>query len=75
MDFDPLWFRSLVGGDAEFVAPPGLSGSPVWRVGASEPWSTERSLLVGTVTRYNHEKRVLLIVGVAALLGVVHRSG
>jgi hypothetical protein len=74
VDFDPLWFRSLEGGDASFVKPAGLSGSPVWRVGTSDPWSPERSLLVGIVTRYNHDKRVLLIVGIASLLALMRES-
>jgi len=71
VDFDPDWFRFPQGGAAEVVDPRGLSGSPVWRVGASEPWSASRSLLVGIVARYNPDKQVLLAVEVAALLDLV----
>lgn len=73
VDFEPLWFRSQEGGDADFIQPAGLSGSPVWRVGASVPWSPDRSLLVGIVTRYNHDKRVLLIFGIASLLALMQK--
>lgn len=79
MDYDPVNMLLEVGGPADFVEPPGLSGCPVFRIGASastpEEWAPERSLLVGVVTHWNHEKRVLLASGADALLELLARGG
>ena len=75
MDYDPNFMLSERGGSADFVAPSGLSGSPVWRIGASgkapEAWTPDDSLLVGMVTRYNHEKRVLLATGIGSVAALI----
>jgi hypothetical protein len=72
MDYDPKNMQLESGGDASLVLPGGLSGSPVWRIGAyhrkPEAWSPEASRLVGVVTRWNPDKRVLLATDVASLL-------
>jgi len=73
MDYDPKNISS----DATLVMPPGLSGSPVWRVGAyrhkPEEWSPSASRLVGVVTRYNHDKRVLLATEISVLDELIQR--
>lgn len=60
------------------LGPPGLSGSPVWRIGARriapEQWSPERCQLVGVVTRWNHDKKVLLAVGAAELVKLMRAA-
>lgn len=77
MDYDPRFMLLEAGGNADLVAPPGLSGSPVWRIGARgqplEQWAPGQSLLVGVVTRWNHEKRVLLATGAESLLDRMKR--
>lgn len=79
MDYDPGNMLLDLGGSADFVEPPGLSGCPVFRIGASgiapEQWSPERSMIVGVVTRWNHEKRVLLATGAGSLLELLRACG
>ncbi|MGH7269649.1 MAG: hypothetical protein ACREJ3_04385 [Polyangiaceae bacterium] len=71
MDYDPKNMRLESGGDASLVLPGGLSGSPVWRIGAyhrkPEVWTPDASRLVGVVTRWNQDKRALLATGIASL--------
>jgi hypothetical protein len=50
--------------------PGGLSGSPVFRLGASESadeWTPERSRLVGVVTRWLPEHKALVATSSATL--------
>ncbi len=50
----------------------GLSGSPVWRLGASgrstTEWTPEASRLVGIVTNWNPDHKVLIATSAARLL-------
>lgn len=50
----------------------GLSGSPVWRIGAAgrsiKNWDTECAQLVGIVTHWNEEQRVLIATRASCLL-------
>ncbi len=64
MDFDPANFASAEGGAADWIDPHGLSGSPVWRIGAAggraEDWSPEKSELVGVVTQWKPDHKCLV---------------
>jgi hypothetical protein len=77
MDYDPKNMRLESGVDASLVMPPGLSGSPVWRIGAynqrPETWAPSASRLVGVVTRWNQERRVLLAAEIAHVLALIER--
>jgi hypothetical protein len=72
MDYDPKNMLLDSGVTADFVDPSGLSGSPVFRIGAykraANEWHPTSARLVGVVTRWNHEKRVLLATGVEMVL-------
>jgi hypothetical protein len=64
MDFDP---QNLLGPDgqrAEWLDPHGLSGSPVWRIGASglavDRWPPGRAVLVGVVTQWRPDEKLLV---------------
>lgn len=71
MDFDPANFRSPDGGPAEWLDPRGLSGSPVWRIGASgsrvDEWSPDACKLVGIVTQWKPDAKALIATKVQAL--------
>lgn len=71
MDYDPSNMRLPDGAQASLVLPPGLSGSPVWRIGAYQrdprSWTPRDAVLVGVVTRWNHEKKVLLATEISRL--------
>jgi Trypsin-like peptidase domain len=75
MDYDPANMLLERGGNADLVAPPGLSGSPVFRIGAGakppEQWEPDQSMIVGVVTRWNHDKKVLLATGANALVDLL----
>jgi hypothetical protein len=79
MDYDPRFLLREAGGNADLVLPFGLSGSPVWRIGAREgsldQWTPAASLLVGIVTRWNADKRVLLATGADSLLEMMRVCG
>ncbi|EYF06782.1 hypothetical protein [Chondromyces apiculatus] len=64
MDFDPENLRGPDGQPTDWLDPHGLSGSPVWRIGAGgrrvDTWSPERSLLVGIVTQWRPTERILV---------------
>ena len=53
----------------------GLSGSPVWRIGGSgesiRDWSPTRSRLVGIVTDWNREERILIATSAEKILEFV----
>jgi hypothetical protein len=55
--------------------PHGLSGSPVWRIGASghpaKDWSPERAKLVGVLTQWRPTDRVLVATRASRLLDLV----
>jgi hypothetical protein len=56
----------------EHRGPGGLSGSPVWRIGASGrkrgEWSPELAQLVGIVTHWDKEARILIATRASKLL-------
>jgi hypothetical protein len=58
--------------DENSHGPEGLSGSPVWRIGASglraAEWTPQCANLVGIVTGWNPEKRVLIATRASSLL-------
>jgi hypothetical protein len=75
MDFDPENMLDPEGRRADWLEPSGLSGCPVWRIGASgrraDTWSPDRSLLVGVVTQWRSVERLLLATKCSALLAMV----
>jgi hypothetical protein len=76
MDYDPNNMRLPNGDDASLVLPAGLSGSPVWRIGAyrqnPESWEPGSAALVGIVTRWNQDKKVLLATEVSQLQALLN---
>lgn len=74
LDFDPSNMVDAEGNAAEWLDPHGLSGSPVWRIGASgqkvDAWKPELSLLVGIVTSWKPDERLLLATKVAPVLSL-----
>jgi hypothetical protein len=72
LDFDPANMLSPDGRPAEWLDPRGLSGSPVWRIGASgqkvDAWKPELSLLVGVVTTWLPDEKLLLATKAGPLL-------
>jgi hypothetical protein len=76
MDYDPNNLLLESGTTADFVDPRGLSGAAVWRIGAykrsASAWRPQDGRLVGIVTRWNVDKRVLLATGAEHLLRLVN---
>jgi hypothetical protein len=56
----------------ELMGPRGLSGSPVWRIGASGrkrgEWSPECAQLVGVVTHWNQDSKLLIATKASKIL-------
>lgn len=77
LDFDPANMLGPDGKPAEWLAPHGLSGSPVWRIGASgqkiDAWKPELSLLVGIVTTWLPDERLLLATKAGPLFTLLQR--
>jgi hypothetical protein len=75
MDFDPANFVAPDGSD--WVDPEGLSGSPVWRIGATairaRDWTPERSRLVGVVTQWKPDQKVIVATKWEAIEKVLGR--
>lgn len=75
MDFDPANMLSPDGSPADWLEPHGLSGSPVWRIGASgqrvDTWKPERCLLVGIVTTWCPDEKLILATKVASVLDLL----
>ncbi len=75
MDFDPGNFQGQNGQSIEWVDPHGLSGSPVWRIGASgqpmNEWSPELCLAVGVVTQWRPDEKILVATRWRHLLEMV----
>jgi hypothetical protein len=75
MDFDPANMFLRDGGAADWIDPHGLSGSPVWRIGASgqrvNAWTPEMSLLVGIVTAWRPDEKLLLATSTRSLLDLL----
>jgi hypothetical protein len=64
IEYDPQGMIDETGIAGDLVDPHGLSGSPVWRIGASgrsrREWSPSDSLLVGIVTQWRPDEKVLV---------------
>jgi len=77
MDFDPASMFGADGAQAEWLDPYGLSGSPVWRIGASgqkvDAWKPDLSMLVGIVTTWRPDEKLLLATMVGPVLDVLSR--
>jgi hypothetical protein len=71
IEFDPSGMRNIERDQEDFIDPDGLSGSPVWRIGISgksrAEWSPALSLVVGFVTQWRQDERVLIATSAARL--------
>jgi hypothetical protein len=83
VDFDITRCQAEQGGPAgelfdPFKGPRGLSGSPVWRIGASgrriAEWSPDWAQLVGILTGWNEERRVLVATRASKVLELAARD-
>ncbi len=64
VEYDPAGMVTETGAAQDLVDPHGLSGSPIWRIGvsgrASSEWKPSDSLLVGMVTQWRPDEKVLI---------------
>lgn len=64
IEYDPDGMVNETGAAQEIVAPQGLSGGPVWRLGvsgrSSKEWQPSDSLLVGVLTQWRPDEKVLI---------------
>jgi hypothetical protein len=71
IEFDPIGMSNAGGTVKCPVDPHGLSGSPVWRIGASgrpaARWRPEDSMLVGVVTQWREMQNVLVATSISGL--------
>ena len=71
VEYDPAGMVAETGQSEELIDPHGLSGSPVWRIGisgrSSHTWEPSECLLVGTVTRWSPDQKVLIATSTAKL--------
>ncbi len=71
IEYDPDGMSDAAGNVQTPVDPHGLSGSPVWRIGVSgrsaHDWRPDDSLLVGVVTQWRPEQKVLVATSVSEL--------
>lgn len=78
MEFDPTTVRGLDSESDATIDPRGLSGSPVWRIGISgrarEEWSPALSVVVGFLTQWRQEDRVLIATSAERLSEMVNRQ-
>lgn len=78
MDFDPTNMSSADPAGALVLDPHGLSGSPVWRIGASglkvNAWKPELSMLVGFVTAWQEDKKLLRATLASSALKMLQRA-
>src|SRR5262245_45083386 len=79
VDYDPRNMLLENGGPVALVEPQGLSASAIWRIGVSggspSEWKPEHALLVGVITRWEKDKRVLLATDAGSLLRLVRSAG
>jgi hypothetical protein len=72
LDFDPANFRGPEGEGAEWLDPHGLSGSPVWRIGAEgesvASWTPRKCRLVGLVTKWKPDEKLLVATKLSACI-------
>jgi len=71
IEYDPIGMVDETGAAQELVDPRGLSGSPVWRIGVSgrtsRDWQPSDSLLVGVLTQWRPDEKVLVATSVKKL--------
>lgn len=64
IEYDPVGMMNETGAPRDLVDPRGLSGSPVWRIGvsgrSSGEWKPTDSLLVGILTQWRPDEKVLI---------------
>jgi hypothetical protein len=64
VEYDPDGMANETGAARDLVYPHGLSGSPVWRIGvsgrSSREWKPGDSLLVGILTQWCPDEKVLI---------------
>ena len=64
VEYDPIGMVNATGAPQDLVDPHGLSGSPVWRIGvsgrSSRQWNPGDSLLVGILTQWRPDEKVLI---------------
>lgn len=64
IEYDPIGMVDELGATQDVVDPHGLSGSPVWRIGvsgkSSNNWNPNDSLLVGILTQWRPDEKVLV---------------
>lgn len=72
VDFSPAFFQNVDGSSANLIHPPGLSGSPIWRIGAYRApladWTPADCTLVGVVTKWNMDKQLLVATSIERLV-------
>jgi hypothetical protein len=80
LDYDPENMHANGDGASpdSFVDPHGLSGSPVWRIGASgksaEHWTPDFSLLVGIITQWRPDEKILVASAISRIAQLAHHS-
>ena len=71
VEYDPAGMVNEVGAAEDLVDPHGLSGSPVWRIGvsgrSSRDWKPCDCLLVGILTQWRPDEKVLIATSMAKL--------
>lgn len=76
IDYDPQSMQTSTGAAADLIEPDGLSGSACWRIGArgmrAAQWQPEHSRLVGIATRWDSDKKSLLLTKAALLVDFVN---
>lgn len=78
VDFDPLQIHVENGETEGLPDPHGLSGSPVWRIGASsrsaKDWTTDWSRLVGIVTQWREDSKILVATDASKIVDLLNKS-
>lgn len=78
LEFEAATLRGLDGEVAEPERPNGLSGSPVWRIGAAwgraSDWSPASCKLVGVLTQWRPKDELLVASGVGRLAAMLRRA-
>ncbi len=69
VEYDPIGMMNTAGLAQDVTDPSGLSGSPVWRIGvggrSSRDWKPDDSLLVGVLTQWRSNEKVLVATSTA----------
>lgn len=75
LDFDGANMRLETGEAAEWLDPAGLSGSPVWRIGAAglsvSEWTPDKSRLVGIVTKWKPDQQLILATKIDEVMRLI----